>query len=113
MIGRRLMIVDRSLSCCLKLTSFKVFNLDGSKKERGASKHGDTEHCGNFYNGQGRRFDVGAAKRLERVYSPNPQAALDRHGRRRRTAIGATKRMAVPAHRNRNRWSVGDGLTLR
>jgi len=49
--------------------------------------------------------------RIERMCSPNPQAALDRHGRRSGTAIGATKRVAVPAHRNRDRWCVGDGLT--
>ena len=56
---------------------------------------------------------IGAAKRIERVCAPNPQAALDRHGRGSGTGIGATKRVAVPAYGNRNRWSVGDGLKLR
>ena len=56
---------------------------------------------------------IGAAKRIERVCAPNPQAALDRHGRRSGTGVGATKRVAVPAYGNRNRWFVGDGLTLR
>jgi len=46
------------------------------------------------------------------VCSPNSQAALDRHGRRSGTGTGATNRVALPAHGNRNRWSVGDGLRL-
>ena len=42
--------ITSRLSCCLKLTSFTVPNLDGAKNKnnRGASKHGDEEHYGNF-----------------------------------------------------------------
>jgi hypothetical protein len=45
-----LLAITSHLSCCLKLTSFKVFNVVGAKNEnnRGASQHGDVEHCGNF-----------------------------------------------------------------
>ena len=49
----------------------------------------------------------------ECVRAAQPQAALDRHGRRSGTGIGATKRVAVPAYGNQNRWSVGDALKLR
>jgi hypothetical protein len=45
-----LLPITSRLSCCLKLTSFNVFNVVQAKNEnnRGASKHGDTKHCENF-----------------------------------------------------------------
>jgi hypothetical protein len=86
-----LLPITSRLSCCLKLTSFTVLSLDGAKT----------------------RITGGRLNMVGRVCAPNPQAALDRHGRRSGTGIGATKRVAVPAYGNRNRWSVGDGLTLR
>jgi hypothetical protein len=60
-----------------------------------------------IFNRGGRRFDDSAQRsasnecvRLIR------KLRLDRHGRRSGTSIGATKRVALPAYGNRNRWTV-------
>ena len=65
-----------------------------------------------IFNGPARRFEDSAQRSAS-----NECVRLIRKlrwiGMDDEAGIGATKRMAVPAHRNRNRWPVGDGLTLR
>jgi len=67
--------------------------------------------CMEIFNGQGRCFDNSAQQSAS-----NECVRLIRKLRwigMERARIGATKRVAVPAYGNRNRWSVGNGLTLR
>jgi hypothetical protein len=53
--------ITSRLSCCLKLTSFKVFNLDGAKKTGGRLNMG-IRNAVEIFNGQGRRLDDSAQR---------------------------------------------------
>jgi hypothetical protein len=58
-----LLPITSRLSCCLKLTSFKVFNLDGAKNKnnRGRLNMG-IRNAVEIFNGQGRRLDDSAQR---------------------------------------------------
>ena len=53
-----LLAITSRLSCCLKLTSFKVFNLDGAKsKITGGRLNMGIRNTVEIFSGQSRRFD--------------------------------------------------------
>ena len=67
-----------------------------------------------IFNGQGRRFDDSAQRSASnecvRLIRKLRWIGMDEEAER---VLAQLSPVAIPAYGNRNRWSMGDGLTLR